>query len=180
MALLLRMDGAAAVILASEDKAREICDNPVWIEGVGNCSDGYLRDRDLGKMTAMKTAAEKAYAMAGVKDPAREIDVVELYDAFSYQELLWLEGLGLCPEGGAGRLIDDGVTSMDGALPVNPSGGCLSAHAVLVAGMVRLIEGVLQLRGEAGDRQVAGCRRALAHGTNGPCGPSHCVMVLEP
>jgi acetyl-CoA C-acetyltransferase len=173
-------DGAAAVILAGGEAVTRARTRPVWIRGAGHCADAYhLGDRDLAVSPALRKAAEKAYAMAGVRDPAREIDVVELYDAFSYQELLWLEGLGLCPEGGAGRLIDDGVTAMEGPLPVNPSGGCLSAHAVLVAGMVRLIEGVLQLRGEAGDHQVAGCRRALAHGTNGPCGQSHCVMVLE-
>jgi acetyl-CoA C-acetyltransferase len=67
---------------------------------------------------------------------------------------------------------------MDGKLPVNPSGGCLSAHAVLVAGLARLIEASLQVRGDAGDRQVKGCKTALAHGINGPCGQSHCVMVV--
>jgi len=92
---------------------------------------------------------------------------------------MWLEGLGFCPEGKAGQMTDEGATAMGGDLPVNPSGGCLSAHAVLVAGLVRLIEAVLQVRGDAGGRQVPGCRRAVAQGTNGPCGQSHCVMVLE-
>ncbi len=67
---------------------------------------------------------------------------------------------------------------MDGPLPVNPSGGCLSTHAILVAGLARLIEAVLQVRGDAGARQVQNCETALAHGMNGPCGQSHCVFIV--
>ena len=172
-------DGAAAVILANEATAKKVKTKPIWIKGVGHLSDAYhMGDRDLARSPALAAAAQKAYSMAGISDPLKEIDVVELSDVFSYMELMWLEGLGFCPEGGAGRLIDDGVTQMGSDLPVNPSGGCLSANAVLVAGMARLIEATLQLRGEAGDRQVKGCQTALAHGINGPCGQSHCVMVL--
>jgi acetyl-CoA C-acetyltransferase len=172
-------DGAAAVILAGREGVQKARTRPVWIQGAGHCSDAYhLGDRDLAVSPALRKAADKAYAMAGVTDPRREIDVVELYDAFSYQELLWLEGMGFCPEGGAGKLIDRGVTARNGDLPVNPSGGCLSAHAVMVAGLARLIEAAIQVRGDAGDRQIPGCKRALAQGTNGPCGQSHCVMVL--
>ncbi len=172
-------DGAAAVILADEKAAKKCKSKPVWLKGVGHCSDAYhLGDRDLARSPALKKAAEKAYAMAGVTNPFKEVDVVELYDTFTYQELMWLEGLGFCEEGGAGRLIDEGVTQMAGELPVNPSGGCLSAHAVLVAGLARLIESTLQIRGEAGDRQVDDAKTALAHGINGPCGQGHCVMVI--
>jgi acetyl-CoA C-acetyltransferase len=172
-------DGAAAVILANGEASKRARTEPVWIKGVGHCSDAYnLGDRDLARAPALRQAAQKALATAGIKNPMKEIDVVELYDAFSYQELMWLEGLGFCDEGGAGRLMDEGLTERNGTLPVNPSGGCLSAHAVLVAGLVRLIESTLQVRGEAGARQIPDCRTALAHGTNGPCGQSHCVMVV--
>ncbi len=172
-------DGAAAIILANEQAAAKAKTTPVWLKGVGHCSDAYhLGDRDLARSPALAAAAKKAYGMAAIHEPLEEIDVVELYDAFSYQELMWLEGLGFCAEGGAGRLVDRGVTHMDGKLPVNPSGGCLSAHAVMVAGLARLIEAVLQVRGGAGERQVQGCRTALAHGINGPCGQSHCVMIV--
>ena len=68
---------------------------------------------------------------------------------------------------------------MSGSLPVNPSGGVLSSHAMLVAGLARIVESVLQLRGEAGQRQVEGAKTALAHGINGPCGQSHCVWILS-
>jgi len=172
-------DGAAAVIVANESAAVKAKTKPVWIKGVGHCSDAYhLGDRDLARSPALVAASRKAYAMAGIKDPAVEIDVVELYDAFSYMELMWLEGLGFCAEGGAGALTERGVTALGGDLPVNPSGGVLSAHAVLVAGLARLIEAVLQVRGEAGEHQVSGCRTALAHGINGPCGQGHCVMIV--
>jgi len=172
-------DGAAAVIVANESAAGQAKRKPVWIKGVGHCSDAYhLGDRDLARSPALVQASRKAYAMAGIKDPFKEIDVVELYDAFSYMELMWLEGLGFCEEGGAGALTDRGATFFGGDLPVNPSGGVLSAHAVLVAGLARLIESVLQVRGEAGEHQVSGCRTALAHGINGPCGQGHCVMIV--
>ncbi|MEW6440213.1 MAG: thiolase family protein [bacterium] len=172
-------DGAAAVLLANEQAAPKAKKEPVWIRGIAHCCDAYhLGDRDLARSPALREASAKAYAMAGLSDPREEIDVVELYDAFSYQELLWLEGLGFCGEGQAGRLIDEGTTQRSGSLPVNPSGGCLSAHAVCVAGIARLAEAVLQVRGEAGARQIAGCRTALAHGINGPCGQSHCVAIV--
>jgi acetyl-CoA C-acetyltransferase len=172
-------DGACALILAREDQARRITDKPVWVRGVGYCADAYhLGDRDLAECRALEEAARRAYRMAGIADPRKEIDVVELYDAFSYQELLWSEGLGLCGRGQGGRLVESGATSKTGDIPINPSGGLLSAHTVTVAGLVRIAEAVLQLRGEADKRQIDGAKTALAHGLNGPCGQSHCVWVL--
>lgn len=172
-------DGACALILAREDQAKKITDKPVWIRGVGYCADSYhLGDRDLAECRALEEAARRAYRMAGITDPRKELDVVELYDAFSYQELLWSEGLGLCGRGQGGRLAESGATARTGEIPINPSGGLLSAHTVTVAGLVRLAEAVLQLRGEADKRQIDGAKTALAHGVNGPCGQSHCVWVL--
>jgi len=172
-------DGAAAVIWANETAAGKAKKQPVWLKGVGHMSDAYhLGDRDLARSPALVGAAGKAYAMAGIADPLKQLDVAEVSDVFSYMELMWYEGLGFCPEGGGGGLIDSGATEMGGDLPVNPSGGCLSANPVLVAGLARLIECVLQVRGEADARQVQGCSTALAHGIDGPCGQSHCVMVI--
>ncbi|MEW6442205.1 MAG: thiolase family protein, partial [bacterium] len=168
-------DGAAAVIIANEQMARKARPKPVWVKGVAHCADQYfLGDRDLANPLSLGDASRRAYEMAGIHSPPDEIDVVELYDAFSYMEPLWLEGMGFCAPGEGGRLIEKKVTTPGGRLPVNPSGGVLSAHAVLVAGLARLIEAVLQLRGEAGGRQVEGAKTALAHGINGPCGQSHC------
>ena len=172
-------DGACAIILAREPVVRGLAVKPVWLRGVGYSADAYhLGDRDLAECAALEQAAGRAYAMAGIDNPSEQIDLVELYDAFSYQELLWTEGLGLCGHGEGGRLVESGQTQRDGRIPVNPSGGLLSAHTVTVAGMVRMIEACLQIRGQAADRQVPGVNTAVAHGVNGPCGQSHCVWVL--
>ena len=89
-----------------------------------------------------------------------------------------MEGLGLCGRGEAGRLIDSGVTQLGGKLPVNPSGGMLAGNPTVVAGMARIAEGVLQLRGEAGEHQVRGAKTVLAHGVTGVCGALQSVMIL--
>jgi len=172
-------DGAAALVIASESAAKRARTRPVWIKGIAHCAEAYfLGDRDLANPLALKEAARKAYGMAGITDPRKEIQVVELYDAFSYMEPLWLEGMGFCEAGQGVRITEMGTTAMGGKMPVNPSGGVLSAHPVMVAGLARIIEAVLQLRGEAGAHQVDGVRTALAHGINGPCGQSHCVWIL--
>ena len=173
-------DGACAMILAKEEVARQLTDRPVWIRGMGSCYDAYYPgDRDLADCDALMMAAKRAYSMAGIRNPLEEIHVAEISEEYSYQELLWTEGLGLCERGEGGRLIDDGVTYMEGKLPVNPSGGLLSGCPTHVAGLARVAEAVLQLRGESGGRQVEGARTALAHGVSGACGQMHCVLILE-
>jgi len=172
-------DGAAALVLAAERNAKKLSTNKkrVWLKGVGHCSDAYrLGDRDLADTKALKAAAKKAYAMAGVTP--NDIDVAEVYDAFSFMEPMWLEGLGLCEEGMGPEMEERGTFDFNGKLPVNPSGGRLSANPVQVAGLAEMAECVLQLRGEAGKRQVKGAETALAHGINGVCGQSHCVWIM--
>ena len=172
-------DGACAVILANEERTKKIPQKPVWIKGIGHCTEAYfLGDRDLAECPSLIAAAKKAYGMAGILNPFKEIDVAEIYDAFSYMELLWSEGLGFCGNGEGGRLIDSGKTQIHGELPINPSGGILSAHAVVAAGLARVAECVLQVRGDAGARQVEGAKIGLAQGINGPCGQSHCVIIF--
>jgi acetyl-CoA C-acetyltransferase len=172
-------DGAAAIIIGNEEIVRKAKSKPVWIKGVAHCAEEYfLGDRDLANPKALRDAAKRAYQMAGISNPRKGIDVAEVYDAFSYMEPLWLEGLGICEAGAGGRLTESGATAMNGDFPVNPSGGVLSAHAVLVAGLARLIESSLQVRGEAGLHQIDGVKTALAHGINGACGQSHCVWIL--
>jgi len=172
-------DGAAAIVISNEKGMKRFKKDPVWILGAAHISDSYtLGYRDLTSSPALEAAVKKAYGMAGITDPLKELDVVELADVYSYMELLWYEGLGLAPKGKGADLIRSGATAMDGDLPVNPSGGLLCAHPVLVAGLARIIEATLQIRGEAGDRQVKGANKALAHGINGPCGQAHGVFVL--
>lgn len=172
-------DGASAVILASEDRAKKITSKPVWVKGVAHNSGAYhLGDHNLYCVCALREAARKAYAMAGIEDPVKDVDLVELYDAFTYMEPMWLEGFGFCERGEGGVLTESGKTAMDGELPVNASGGCLSGNPILVAGLNRIIEAALQVRGDAGEHQIDGVSTALAHGINGPCGQSHCVWIL--
>jgi acetyl-CoA C-acetyltransferase len=172
-------DACCAIILAHRERVPQYRGDPVWIDGVSFCSDSYfLGDRDLSRAPSLARAAERAFAMAGVTDPAAEIDVAELYDAFTHQELMWIEAMGLCEDGTAGARLQEGAFHIDGRLPVNPSGGLLSGHPVIAGGLIRMAEIVKQLRGEAGEHQVARARRGAAQGVNGLCGQSHCVWVL--
>ncbi len=173
-------DGAVAMILAVEDKAKRLTKTPVWITGMGFARDVHeLGGRDLAACESLTEAAKQAYRMAGITDPKKEIDLVELTEEYSYQELLWSEGLGLCPRGGGGKLIDSGKTELNGQLPINASGGLLSGVPLNVAGLSRTAEAVLQLRGEAGDRQVAGARTAVAQGISGPAGQLQSLLLLS-
>ena len=172
-------DGACALIMATEEKAKKLVSKPVWITGVSNCYEThYLGDRELADCNALVKAAEKAYSMAGINDPLTQIDVAEITTEYSYQEPLWLEGLGFCGRGEGGKLVDSGTIEMGGQLPVNPSGGMLPGNPNTVAGMARIAEAVLQLRGEAGARQVKGAKVALTHGYSGICGQLQAVMIL--
>jgi acetyl-CoA C-acetyltransferase len=173
-------DGACALIIASEEVAKKLTPNPVWITGAGNCYEFHNPgDRDLAECDALVKAAKKAYKMAGIGNPAKDLDLVELSENYAYQEMLWTEGLGLCGRGDGGKLIDSGKTQLKGELPVNPSGGLLSGIPVTVAGMTRVAEAVWQLQGKAGEHQVQGAKRAVVHGCDGLCGQMHCVLVLE-
>jgi acetyl-CoA C-acetyltransferase len=173
-------DGACAMILANEEVARKLTPNPVWITGAGNFYEAHNPgDRDLVECDALIKAAKKAYKMAGIGNPLKDIDVVELSEYYASQELLWTEGLGLCGRGEGGKLIDSGKTQLKGEIPVNPSGGLLAGIPVTVAGMTRVAEAVWQLQGKAGEHQVQGAKRAVAHGCGGLAGQMHCVLVLE-
>jgi acetyl-CoA C-acetyltransferase len=172
-------DGACAMIMTTEARAKKLTKNPVWILGASNCYEThYLGDRDLADCDALTKAAKKAYSMAGITNPLRQLDVAEISTEYSYQEPLWFEGLGLCDRGEGGKLVESRTIKMGGNLPVNPSGGVLPGNPNGVAGMARVIEAVLQLRGEAGDRQIKGAKAALAHGYTGICGQHQAVMIL--
>lgn len=162
-------DGAAAVVLASERVARRLTDKPVWIDGVGMAIDtAYWATRDLSYPRYVETAARMAYDMAGIKEPSKEIHIAEPYDPFDYKELHHMEGLLLCPRGEAPRLTAEGYTARTGNLPICPSGGALGVgNPIAATGLMKVIEIFLQLRGEAGKRQVPGkptCGLAQAWG----------------
>lgn len=172
-------DGAVAMIIASEEKANQITDKPVWINGIGTCYDShYLGDRDLSDTDALMKASKQAYKMAGIKSPKKEIDVIELGDEFSYQEFMWLEGLGISEKGEAAKLFDKGETLINGEIPVNPSGGLISGVPANVMGLNRAAEAALQLMGKAEERQIEGAQKAIAQGHSGFCGQHQCVIVM--
>ena len=170
-------DGACAIVLACEQKAREITDKPVWIEGVGSCQDGYLRDRSLYKLDSLQKAAQDAYEMARVSDPFAQIDVFEVSEKYAHEELMIYEALGLCREGKGKALIERGTTEKDGEIPVNPSGGALGADPICATGLIRVIEAAKQIRGEANGYQIP-AYRALAHGQFGICAQKNVVFIL--
>lgn len=151
-------DGARAVLLASEDVAGELTDDPVWVKGVGRGADSFWfmgrRNADLGRLDYAYLAAEQAYDMAGIRNPMSEIDYAEVYDPFTYKEMQHCEALGLCPEGGAGHMIDEGISLKEGSLPVNASGGLMGEGNPIGAGMSRLCWCYLQIKGQAGACQV--------------------------
>jgi len=160
-------DGACAIVIASEARARKLCPRPAWVKAAVTRHDQpYLGDLDrrLASMRTLRDAAQTAYDQADIREPLRQLDVAEIYEPVTYAELAWYEALGFCPEGEAGRLIEDGVTSMTGELPVNPSGGVLSSNPVGASGVIRVAEAAAQIHGRAGERQVAGASTALATG----------------
>jgi acetyl-CoA C-acetyltransferase len=151
-------DGAAAVVIAAEEVAKRITPRPIWIQGVGwNLDTTFWTNRDLAYPRYLEKAAWMAYAMAGVREPRREINIAEPYDPLAYKELHHLEGLQLAPKGEAPKLLADGVFDKDGDLPTTPSGGLLGfGNPIAAAGTMKICELFWQLRGEAGARQVPG------------------------
>jgi acetyl-CoA acetyltransferase len=175
----VNVDGAAAAVLASEKKARELgMKRAVKIAASILTSDPFTQ-RDLvmpDVNTCTRQAAAKAYEMAGIGP--EDLDLVELHDCFATAEILHYENLGLCGEGEAGRLIDEGQTAHGGRIPVNVSGGLLSkGHPLGATGVANVYEIATHLRGEAGERQVEGARVGLAHviGLGSACG----IHILE-
>lgn len=167
-------DGACALVLARGERAGALRRPAAWVRGLGWASDTYWREpEDLVNSRALAAAAERAYRMAGVQAPRREIGVAEVYDVTPYHELMALEGLGFCGPGEGARFVGDGQVS------VNPSGGLLCANPFFASGLVRVAEAVLQVTGRAGGRQLEGVRRAVAHGASGLAGQAHTVVVLE-
>jgi acetyl-CoA C-acetyltransferase len=174
-------DGAAALVLTTAERAAELAGNRtiVTISGSGLATDTIaLANRsDLTELGAVRKAADRAYAMAG-KKPG-DIDVVEVHDCFTIAEIMATEAIGLFEPGQGASAVEAGVTAIGGTMPVNPSGGLKSkGHPVGATGVAQVAEITTQLRGEAGDRQVAGARTGLAQNMGGS-GGSSIVHILE-
>ena len=159
-------DGGGAYVLVRADRAKDMPRKPVHV--LGNATACWNRQissmHDLTRTAAVESGSA-AFAMAGLSPS--DIDVLELYDAFTINTLLFLEDLGFCAKGEGGPFVEGGAIAPGGRLPVNTNGGGLSWGHPGMYGIFALIEAVEQLRGEAGERQVAGARTALAHGNGG-------------
>lgn len=201
-------DGAAVCLLASEKAAEKFCDNPIRITGVGAGSDSMrFADRPHGRVPLLpheqetdyqqlkypgvhsfrsgRIAAINAYRMAGIEQPLEQVDVVELHDAYSSSELQTYEDLGLCKYGEGGKFIEQGHSTLQGRLPVNPSGGLLACgHAVGATGLMQAVNVFWQLQGTipkhfGNDRlQVKNARCGLIHSHAGT-GTSVAVSILS-
>ncbi len=161
-------DGAAAVLLASEEKAKSISKKPVWIVGLALGTDTMrITEREsLTSIMAAREAAKVAYKMAGI-GPA-DIDVATVHDCFTIAEIVAYEDLGFCEKGEGGKLIEAKETYVDGKIPVNVDGGLKSkGHPLGATGVSMAIEITKQLRGEAGERQVKNAEIGLSHNVGG-------------
>ena len=176
----VNVDGSAAAVICSEKKAKELglMKRAVRVRASVLTSDPW-QERDLvmpDVNSCTRLAASKAYEMAGLG--AEDIDLVELHDCFATAEILHYENLGLCGDGEAGRMIDEGETALGGRVPVNVSGGLLSkGHPLGATGIANIFEVSTHLRGEAGKRQVEGAKIGMTHviGLGSACG----IHVLE-
>jgi len=171
-------DGASAVILASEEVAKKLCDTPIYVDACTQASDymSIQNRRDVLTFEAVVRASREAYKIAGIE--AKDIDVAEVHDSFTIAEILAYEDLGFAKKGEGMKLIREGETEIGGKIPVNTSGGLKACgHAVGATGIRQIVDLVLQLRGEAGKRQV-NADKALALNIGGS-GATAVVSILS-
>ena len=174
-------DGCVVVVLASESRAKQTKSRPIWVRGVGFANDSpTLESRDWTGAQYVRTAAAMAYRQAGIKDPANEIDLFEVDDSYAYKELQHLIAVGIDSQTLiTGRVSRDGETNGKRKSPVNVSGGSLGmGHTLEASGLYRLAEIVLQLRGQAGPRQLDKAKVGLAQSWRGVPTTSGAVVIL--
>ncbi|MDY6850673.1 MAG: hypothetical protein SV487_01155 [Thermodesulfobacteriota bacterium] len=161
-------DGACAVIFACEEKAKKMCSKPAWVKGIGYSGEEYwFGDSEKVPWQSAIDAAKQAYGMAGITNPFKELDVAEIYDPFTFQELMYYESFGFCDFGQAADYTLKGAFAPDGELPCDPSGGVLCTNPIGATGLIRVAEAALQVTGKAGAHQVEGAKVALSHAMGG-------------
>jgi acetyl-CoA acetyltransferase len=162
----LRTDGGGAIVITDRARALQATKTPIRVLGAGEAQTArHLSEICDLTVTAAAQSGRDAFAMAGVTP--QDVDVFEPYDAFTITVLLQLEDLGFCPRGEAGAFVAAGELAPGGSLPSITSGGGLSYCHPGALGLLLLVEAVRQLRGEAGERQVADCEIAVAQGNGG-------------
>ncbi|MCU1557825.1 MAG: propanoyl-CoA acyltransferase [Microbacteriaceae bacterium] len=160
-------DGACAVVLSSGDIG-EKSENPAWIRGMSYYSEAdNAANRSTIQSEPLEIAARHVYAEAGITNPRRQVDVVEVQEPYTCFELSYYESLGLCEPGGAAALMASGATQIDGDIPVNASGGCMGANPIGATGLIRLAEVAQQVRGKAGEHQIDGAKVGLMQAGGG-------------
>jgi len=160
-------DGACAVVVASEDAAKK-SEKPAWIRGMAYYSEAEnASKRSMIQSEPLEIAARRVYAEAGITNPRRQVDVVEVQEPYTCFELSYYEGLGLCEPGGAAAMVESGATQMDGDIPVNPSGGCMGANPIGATGLIRLAEVAQQVRGRSGAHQIPDAKVGLMQAGGG-------------
>ena len=173
-------DGAAAAILTRANIAGSYRDDPVLVKAVTIAvAEHPQRDPDFDFLAWKPTlyAAKDAYAQAGIREPFRELDVVQLHDCFTLTEMLTYEDLGLCKKGEAKDCVASGTFTLEGELPVNTDGGLKTfGHPTGATGVRMIYENTLQLQGRAGKRQVKNANLALSHNIGGP--PTTCGIAI--
>ncbi len=174
-------DGAIVMVLASEKKAKELSENPIWLKGMSWISETpWLESRTWSDATYAELSSKRVYKMAGITDPQKQLDLVEVDDWFSYKELQHLEAIGICEKGQAGKLLEQGEFDRDGGTPVNVSGGRLGAGNLLEGSSLQsVLECVVQLRGHAGKRQIKGAKTAAAQSWRGVPTATGSMLVLS-
>jgi acetyl-CoA C-acetyltransferase len=174
-------DGAVVFVLASEKVAGNLTDTPIWIRGLGWANgSASLESRQWGSMPYLESAARMAYNQSGIQDPGLVIDFAEIDDTYAFKELQSMETLGLCGFGEAGDLTLRGFTAAEGSLPINVSGGSLGwGHLLDATGLARALEVVLQLRGQAGIRQLEDVEVGLVQSWRGVPTTSAVVAILS-
>jgi len=169
-------DGACCMLLTTEEKAKDLADIPVYLNGVGSVAHetaiygynaGGTGQLDPCEQHEAVVTAQKAYESAGISFPAKEIDYAEVYAPFPNQELMWVERLGLFEENTAASMYETGITSPEGELPVNCSGGVNSTNAIAASAMERPAEAALQIMGKAGNQVKKTVHTAIGHGWGG-------------
>ncbi|MBI5967460.1 MAG: thiolase family protein [Deltaproteobacteria bacterium] len=163
-------NGACALVLSSEEKAKEITKKPVWMKDhvTVHMEETFYRGGPRKITPSMEVAARKLYQRNGIKNPLEEIDVFEMYDPSSWWELEWMEYFLLLKHGQNIDLVEEGATEIDGRFPINPSGGVVSTNPIGATAMIRVAEAALQIRGDAGEHQVPKeVRRAMASSFGG-------------
>ena len=173
-------DGAAAMVFAGEDLAPKLSPKPVWVKTAVAMAEPVTMTMGLRMMPPAAVAcAKQAYAEAGITDPRKDLQMAEIYTPFSWLEFLLYEGLGFCEEGEGWRLLDEGVTELDGSFPIDPSGGVIASNPIGAAGMLRMLEAALQVKGTAeGGHQVPDVRQAMGHAYGGSIN-YHAIMIFS-